>query len=193
MTTHFGIKLRNKEGGHKLTIDNYIGVRPKDITSYSFDELEEKKGRILNKFELNMKYFESLSRIEFNDELTKLVASDNFIEIIDLNSIYDVPGYYIMVLDDYCQIYIGIAHNIKSRIMQHWRDKVPLDNLVNSSDSGLLHIDSFRALDTTRIYACIGYEDNFSEDHMENMIRENLFIFKFPVDYCLNVATLFLG
>ncbi|WP_054956490.1 hypothetical protein [Paenibacillus dakarensis] len=189
MTTHFGVKLYNKEGGFKLTVDNYISVSAKDVTRPSFEELENKVGKVLAKFDLNMKYFESLSRGEFKEELNKLVEADNFTEIIDLSSVNGVPGYYIMVLDHYCQIYIGIAHNIKGRIIQHWSKQVPINQLLWGLESGLLPIDCFRALDTTRVFVCIGNKDNFSDDHMVNMMNEDRLIYKFPVDYCLNVAT----
>ncbi|MNW44582.1 hypothetical protein D3C74_218200 [compost metagenome] len=193
MTTHLGVKLRNKEGGFKLTVDNHISVSAKDITSPYFEELKDKMEKVLVKYDLNMKYFESLSRDKFNEELNKLVDANNFTAIEDLNSVNGVSGYYIMVLDDYCQIYIGISHNIRQRIMKHWSRQIPLTDLLLGAESGLLPIDCFRALDTTRVFVCIGHEDNFSEDHIVNMPYEDRLICKFSVDYCLNIAYLFAG
>ncbi|OMD87538.1 MULTISPECIES: hypothetical protein [Paenibacillus] len=113
------MKPYNKEGGFKLSINNYISVSVKDINSPSYEELENKVGKVLAKFDHNMKYFESLSWDKFNEELNKLVEADNFTEITNLNSVNGVSGYFIMILDDYCQIYIGIARNIRGRIMEH--------------------------------------------------------------------------
>ncbi|OMD76838.1 GIY-YIG nuclease family protein [Paenibacillus odorifer] len=190
MTTHFGVKPYNKEGGFKLTRDNLINVRAKEISSLSIEELEDQKRKVRDKFDLNMKYFESLSRDNFNEELDKLVETNNFARIVDLNSVNGVSGYYIMVLDDYCQIYIGIARNLRGRIMEHWSKNVPLNKLFSGVETGgLLPIDCFRALDTTRIFVCIGNEDNYSEDNMINMMHEDRLIYQFPVDYCLNIAT----
>ncbi len=56
MTTHFGVKLRNKEGGFRLTADNYIVFRSKDFTSPHLEGLKNKFEKALINFDLNMKY-----------------------------------------------------------------------------------------------------------------------------------------
>lgn len=190
MTTHFGVKPYNKIGGFKLTVDNYINVSIKEISSLSNEELEDQKKKVRDKYNLNMKFFESLSREDFNQELNKLIGENNFTEIKDLTSVSGVSGFYIMILDEYCLMYIGIARNIKGRIMEHWSKQVPLRQLFLGVESGgLLPIDCFRALDTTRIFVCRGNEDDYSEDNIINMMYEDRLIYKFPVDYCLNIAT----
>ncbi|WP_172249982.1 hypothetical protein [Saccharibacillus deserti] len=189
MNTHLGIKLRNKEGGSRLTLNNYIPTGTKAMTNLPSDELAKGVEKLLNKFTLNMNYFQSLSKDEFNKELNKLVEKNDFVQIEDMNSLSNVSGYYIMVLDAYCQIYIGISKNIKRRIMEHWSTQIPLSQLLLTTEGWSIPIDCFRALDTTRVFICCGNEENFSDDHMSNMMREDLLIYRFPVDYCLNIAT----
>ncbi|MDN4067649.1 hypothetical protein QYF50_07050 [Paenibacillus vini] len=187
MTTHFGIKLHNKEGGHKLTADNY--VRDKDIDPSS-EESKIKLKKVMTRFDLNMRYFKSLSWDKFDEELSKFVISNNFYIIDDLNCVEGIAGYYVMVLDEYRQVYIGVSgrrHGIKRRIPQHWSRQIPLDRL-GAECSGSLAIDSFRALDTTRIFVRPDYEDSFFEDYTLNEFLEGRLVAKFPLDYCLNQA-----
>lgn len=189
MTTHFGVKLRNKEGGNKLTSDNYVKKGDKDNAA-SFEESKLKLEKVMTRFDLNMKYFKSLSREKFNEELDKFVALNKFYEIKDLNSVAGIYGHYVMVLDEYCQVYIGTASRndgIKKRIPQHWREKISLARLgVGDGYSGSLAIDSFRALDTTRIFVWRDDECTFLEDYTANELWEGRLVAQFPIDYCLN-------
>ena len=59
-----------------------------------------------------------------------------------------------MVIGEYSQIYIGTSNDIMKRIRQHWSDgKMKLDRLLcGDVTRSKLSIDSFRALDTTRIF-----------------------------------------
>lgn len=73
-----------------------------------------------------------------------------------------------MVLDEYHQIYIGTSDNIKKRILQHWSMRKPFDRLlcpIGAVETSILSIDSFRAYDTTRIYACINQDTYEKEDY----------------------------
>ncbi|MGO4695472.1 hypothetical protein AB4Z50_14465 [Paenibacillus sp. 2TAB26] len=187
MTIHFGRKLKNIEGGLKLTADNY--VRMSDIdNANSSEELKLKLEKVMTRFDLNMKYFKTLSREKFNEELNKFVASNKFYEIKDLNSVAGIYGHYVMVLDEYCQVYIGTASRndgIKERIPQHWSEKKPLARL-DAGEWGSLHIDSFRAKDTTRIFVWRDDECTFFEDYTLNELWEGRLVAQFPIDYCLN-------
>jgi len=186
MTTHFGLNLRNKEGGFKLSVDNYYKIRNKDITPSS-EELVIKIENALTNFDHSMKLFKTLSRDKFNEELCKLVSSANFDEIFDLNVTDNLKGFYIMVLDDYCQIYIGISSNIKKRIKEHWGRQVPLDNLNSDGLEGFrLSVDSFRALDTTRIFVRPCPECDFINYPLITGNLEDQLVRQIPPDYCLN-------
>lgn len=186
MTTHFGIKLRKKEGGFSLTADNYIKIRSKDITSPHFEDLNHKYEKAMMNFDLNMKYFKTLSLDKFNTELHRLVDPYTFDKITDLNSVNGVKGFYIMVLDDYCQAYIGISHDIKERIKAHWGRQVPLDKLAMDFSVHSLEIDCFRALDTTRIFVRPCPECDFINYPLIAGNLENQLVNKLPIDYCLN-------
>ncbi len=130
-----------------------------------------------------MAFYEKLDRNKFNEEI-ELFLSNNpeFVEVKDLNDYAGVSGIYIMVLDEYKQIYIGITNSkvgIKGRIQSHWNVTKTLDRLIfGGVDSSILSIDSFRHLDTTRIFVQtnINKEDLYIEEY--NVI-ENAFSSEF--------------
>jgi hypothetical protein len=188
VTIHFGVKLRNKKDGFRLTADNYIKLRSSDFTSPHAEGLMKKFEMALLNFDLNMKYYKTLSRDEFNVELQRLVDSYSFDKITDLNSVNGVKGFYIMVLDDFCQAYIGIANDIKRRVKEHWGKQIPLDRLAEGIGVHALAIDCFRALDTTRIYVRPCPECDFRNYPLISGNLENQIINKFPIEYCLNQA-----
>ena len=78
-----------------------------------------------------------------------------------------------MVLDNYSQVYIGMSKNtIKRRIIEHWRKKVPFDRLVsNRNHDTLITIDSFGALDTTRIFYK-EVDSKFCDNYIEKIVNE---------------------
>lgn len=77
-----------------------------------------------------MKYFRSLSKEEFKEELRGFVGKNiNFKEISDLTSVNGTSGYYIMVLDECAQAYIGTSRDIKKRIQQHWNRQMYFDRI----------------------------------------------------------------
>lgn len=181
--THFGLVLRPRTHGFHLTRDNYATLTNKRSFGKDYlyiEALESNNEKILQmytdvfsdteglvytdkrcekyftdameNFDLNMAFFSSLDRKKFNQEVDRFVKKTKFKYISDLNDCC-CSGYYVMVLDDYCQLYVGTANNIKDRIRQHWNGgKMRLDRLVcGNVKSSKLSIDSFRSLDTTRI------------------------------------------
>ncbi|WP_461183016.1 GIY-YIG nuclease family protein [Virgibacillus kimchii] len=100
-----------------------------------------------------------------------------FKEITDLAPFDRISGYYIMVLDEYTQAYIGRSTNIKNRIMSHWSKQKEFDRLVfGGKEKSILSIDSFRAYDTTRIFVY----------PTDNQKQEDYFINLFNKKYLLN-------
>jgi hypothetical protein len=79
------------------------------------------------------------------------------VEVTDLTQWDGVPGLYIMVLDEYRQVYVGATSEsvgVAKRIRQHGTSQKQFDRLLwGSATTSILSIDSFRALDTTRIFA----------------------------------------
>lgn len=186
MIYHFGVKILEGKRGLKLTRENYAVVNNKNsLPRFSMDIYDDEEGRLysdewcvkqladsLRNYDLNMEYFSLLNHDEFNNEIVKfLKRNKQFTEVFDLNLYGGKPGYYILVLNEYCQVYIGTAADIKRRIMQHWSRSIPFDRLLfpmGNVDSSILSIDSFRAFDTTRIFAYITKETYESEDKIIN-------------------------
>ncbi|MFF5814718.1 hypothetical protein ACFY5J_25400 [Peribacillus butanolivorans] len=130
-----------------------------------------------------MTYFNNLSKQEFNAELEKYVQESSFKEIFDISPLEYDSGYYILVLDEYCQVYIGKTSNMKRRIMNHWSRQKEFDRLYfGSLETSRLSIDSFRALDTTRIFVSLTKDindedimiDSFDDKYILNRTLGNL-------------------
>lgn len=122
-----------------------------------------------------------LDKCEFDIAVESfLYKYEVFEQVFDLN-IYDkAEGYYVMVLDEYKQVYIGKAKDIKRRIMQHWSDTKPFDKTLwpmYEYNKSCFSIDFFRALDTTRIFAW--------KHTMSDGIESEL-VCSFPSEFCTN-------
>ena len=168
---HFGVSLKNKYDGMELTIDNFIPeahVKKLPIANV---------GRFYENYRINIKYFSSLKHETFDSKLKSFNNKYKFNEVIDLNDLNRKSGYYIMVLDKYCQAYIGTSNNIKRRIMQHWNSAGPKGYLYSDIYHTILSIQSFRALDTTRIF----FKESNSTYNAEKKYIDN-----FPSDFLLN-------
>lgn len=125
-----------------------------ECTLYSDSWCEKHKQDCLKNFDLNMSFFEKLDGEKFNKALSSLLKRrKNFRQIYDINELENIVGIYILVLDNYKQVYIGQSKNIKQRILQHWRKSKEFDKLIDGKiDTSILSIDCFGCLDTTRIF-----------------------------------------
>lgn len=183
MPQHLGLNFLEKSGGLKLTRENYIRVNNKssfgDGKVYPESYIKSHKRRCFENFDLNMEYYRSLSKQEFNEELMRFLDKTKvFEEFTDLSRLKGVSGYYVMVLDEYSQIYIGISGDITKRLRVHWSAQKQFDRLLfGEVDDSILSIDSFRAYDTTRLFAYVC--DDFQS-------YENEFINYFDAKYVLN-------
>ena len=150
MIKHFNLDIFEKDT-NKITKQNYLNLKFKNRDN---EFIEEQTKRIKYNFELNMKYFNSLSSDEFNKYLEEFMLENEFVEISDLKNYIGISGIYVMLLDEYNQVYIGITNNgIKERIKQHWNaNKEPERLIFGQAFNSVLSIDSFGALDTTRIF-----------------------------------------
>lgn len=193
MIEHFGVRVRQLKYGLHLTRDKYaiINTKPSlpifksmkdnyvikdNMYVYSDEWCYEYQKKCLYNFDLNMKFFSLLDPDEFNKEIDIfLLNNKEFEEVKDLKMYNETPGYYLMILDEYKQLYIGTTDNIKRRIQQHWSKSKEFDRLLfpmNAVNSSLLSIDSFRALDTTRIYAMKTKRTYHSEDKYINQFSK---------------------
>lgn len=196
---HFGVKLIDKGKSFKLTRDEFALVNTKPSLPY-FASLAEKnayadeKGSAyaeewcigyrelcLKNYDLNMEYFSKLDETEFANALESFLAQyKRFIEVKSLNDFAEIEGYYIMVLDEYKQVYIGKTGNIRKRIMQHWSKNMPFDRTLlpmYAWEKSCFSINFFRALDTTRIFA---WKKKVSDGVEAKLIRS------FPSRFCTN-------
>lgn len=155
---HFNIETKENSC---LTKNNYLEGILLD---------NDEKNEYLACFDKHMDYFSKLLETEFNNELEKILKRfKNFEEIKDLNKC-QFSGIYIMVLDKYKQMYVGVSNNIKKRIEQHWSKVVIKDYLPNSINDSPMGIDCFKALDTTRIYVKNCEEDIKTTNHILTQI-----------------------
>ena len=159
--THFGVTVREGRHGLKLNRSNYVaGSRICSFPwqyggEYDGEELARYIQDCVKNFNLNMEYFARLGRRDFNQTLDHfLVRNIDFKAVPDLKVYDGAPGYYMMVLDEYKQVYLGTTKDIKARVQKHWKNVQPLDRLISGTvGTSIISIDSFRALDTTRLYA----------------------------------------
>lgn len=174
---HFGVNVAEKPSGLKLTRENYIEKIVFQSSylkeHYNDSMIKDHIEACLYNYDKNMKYFRSLTHEDFNEAIKNFLRKNkNFKEIIDLASVDGKPGYYMMVLDEYAQAYIGTSGNIKNRIQQHWRTQMFLDRMIfGSKENSILSISSFRALDTTRIFVYLTSDTYDLEDTFINQFH----------------------
>lgn len=175
---HFGVWIK-KSSKNTLTRENYAIIDKTSSvwmpsTQMRFSDSEERKRyfedvecriycdtyceewreKCLINFDKNMAYFKQITKDEFEFALKTLIGSNSKIrQISDLNDCSQICGIYIMVLDEYRQVYIGQSKDIKKRIMSHWNRQKAFDRLLfGDINDSVLSIDCFGALDTTRIF-----------------------------------------
>lgn len=204
---HFGVRVQSgAKQGLRIDRDKYAQINKRSSSYWRRDQAPElwdsldeyyeddehrvltdswcieQQERALRNFDLNMAYFDSLDRHEFRRSVDTAVASHRgMVEVTDLNRWDGKTGLYVMVLDDYCQAYVGVtesAGGIKARIRQHWSTTKAFDRLLwGGVEESILAIDSFRALDTTRIFAA-----SVKDPHgLENKVMES-----FPNQFLAN-------
>ena len=126
----------------------------KDAEHYTELYVAELYRKNMENFDLNMRYFASLDEVRFRKAVTSFTKKYRMKEIADLGEVSKVAGIYLLVLDNYKQAYIGKAESdIKARILKHWSKQKEFDLLLHGSvNESIISIDSFGALDTTRIF-----------------------------------------
>ena len=196
---HFGVKLIKRKLEFKLLREEFalINTKPslpffpvlaeKDAytnvqgTAYREEWCNEYRELCLKNYDLNMEFYSMLDKIEFNTALESFLKDyRGFNQVFDLSKYSETAGYYIMVLDEYKQIYIGKTDDIKKRIMQHWSRTKPFDRILfpmYAYDKSCFSIDLFRALDTTRLFV---WKRKLSDGVEKEMIRN------FPSKFCTN-------
>lgn len=133
---------------YKIPNENYI-----DENTYTDKYVKDHYANCLYNYDLNIKYFSTLDYNEFDKYLKEFISKNKFKEVFDLREVNRKDGIYILVLDAYKQVYIGISNDIKKRILRHWSSRKEFDRLIfGKKEKSIISIDSFGALDTTRIF-----------------------------------------
>lgn len=202
---HFGELIRPGKYGHRLTREMYALVNKRSSTRipesmltdelraylaphYEDDELtihtdefcRRQREATLENFDLNMAFFAQIPEADFEDALTEMLAKNKRLRpVTDLKTLDEEWGVYVLVLDRYRQAYIGQASwDMRKRIKQHWNGTKQFDRLLwGGVEESVMSIDSFRALDTTRIFAA----RTINYDALESRLVRS-----FPPDYLLN-------
>ncbi|MBC9927293.1 GIY-YIG nuclease family protein [Leucobacter sp. cx-169] len=126
-----------------------------NFTTYTDEWCAQHQADALRNFDLNMAFFAAIDRQDFEAELSRVLAQEpKFTQVTNLMEIDGIRGVYVMVLDEFKQAYVGISGDMAKRIRQHWSRQRAFDRLIfGTVETSILSIDSFRAFDTTRLYA----------------------------------------
>ena len=127
-----------------------------------------------------MAYFAQIPHTDFEDVLQEMLAKNKRLRpVTDLKTLDEEWGVYVLVLDEYRQAYIGQSSwDMRKRIKAHWNGTKQFDRLLwGGVEESVMSIDSFRALDTTRIFAAKTINYNSLETRL---------VRSFPPDYLLN-------
>ncbi len=165
LVEHFHIPLPRQPEDLRLSRENYICTTRDGRYYFERGRLERapeqwaavREGALRN-YDLTMAWLARLPRAGFERAIGRL--PERFPElrpVDDLTRWGDVPGVYVLVLDGYKQVYVGLARGrggIRQRIVVHWQKKMAFNRLLaGPPERSIMAIDAFRALDTTRIFA----------------------------------------
>ncbi len=154
---HFGLNVYPGKYGLIMSKKNYVIINKKSSIQkgkiYTDKWCRQQYEDVIKNYELNLNFYKALNPKHFKSEIKDFCMKyPMFKNISDLRPYKNVGGYYILILDKYCQLYIGTSIDITRRIRQHWVERLPFDRLLfGSTEKSKLSIKSFRALDTTRI------------------------------------------
>jgi len=149
---HLGVMIQEKETNH-INRELYLMSKPEGMNGWTEEHYAKQRIKAAINYDANMEYFRQIDIDEFGRCLEKMCKKHSFEECFDLKHLNGVSGLYILVLDEFKQVYIGKSNDIKKRIQQHWNDKKSLERLIYGDIcSSILPIDAFGALDTTRVF-----------------------------------------
>lgn len=150
--THFGVRVREHESNH-INKATYLSAKPEYMPGWTEEHFARRRLKADLNYDLNMRFFSALDQSAFTDYIAEKCHKWPFTECFDLNEINGVPGIYMLVLDNFKQVYIGQSGDMCRRIRGHWSKKMSLERLICGRVwNSVLSINSFGALDTTRIF-----------------------------------------
>ncbi len=173
---HLGIEFDENTTPKYMTKENFVN-KELDINKYL---TEYAKSEALKNYDINMRYFNNLDENGFIQTVKSLLEAYKFVQVLNLNDVKNKHGIYMLVLDNYKQIYIGQSNrDLKQRILRHFKTTIPFQK-VSFIRPDTLPIDAFKPLDTTRVYVLyVSHQDVMDE-------IETILIEKCPSNYILN-------
>ena len=149
---HLGIKIREKES-NRINKEFYLRAKPEYMKGWSEADYARQRLKAALNYDMNMQLFASLDKADFCDYIAIQCKKFKMTECTDLRELDGVEGLYMLVLDEYKQVYIGISGDIKKRIQSHWNKQKSLERLIFGDIlASVISIDCFGALDTTRVF-----------------------------------------
>jgi hypothetical protein len=143
--------------------------RDEEQTRFSDAFLLWNRDRALRNLDLSLAYFATLDADDFETALTAVLSKGRSLRPVEYLTEWEaVEGVYVMVFDNFKQLYVGQSTNIRKRVRQHWTGRKGFDRLVwGTPYDSILPVDELRALDTTRLYAARSLHPNTLEERLE--------------------------
>lgn len=152
MIEHLGVRIKDKPSNN-INKTTYISAKPEGMKNWNEDSYTKQRLKAEINYDANMEFYDSINNLEFEKSLKRLCNKFKLKEIHDLKTLSGVEGVYVLVLDKYKQVYVGVSKDIKRRILSHWQKNKSLERLIfGDVCNSNLSIDSFGALDTTRVF-----------------------------------------
>ena len=112
---HFGIWINNKRKYLKINRDEHAEIDNKNH-SLSDEYCIKQQERCLINYDLNMRFFSKIKYEDFEKVIKKLKKKfKKLVETTDLSIYGKKEGIYILILDDYKQMYVGQTSDIKKK------------------------------------------------------------------------------
>lgn len=191
---HFGEQLRASPFGHRMTRElyGYPNRKPHermrrerlgetlwaDVAWAYRDELHAEhsdmyllvqRDRALRNYDLSVQYFNTLDAEAFETAIDAVLSKGKSLKPVERLADWEgAEGVYVMVFDDYKQMYVGQSSNIRKRVRAHWTGRKSFDRLVfGDVYRSILPVDEFRAFDNTRLFAARSRNPYALEERVE--------------------------
>lgn len=109
--THFGITMALRTRGYKLIRENYAVISNKSTNGKNVIYMHALKKNDEKLIKAYSEIYADKEGLIYRDDWCK----KHLVEVSD----YSCSGYYVMILDKYCQLYIGTTRDIKKRVREH--------------------------------------------------------------------------
>ena len=149
------LNLQQFKADFLKAVESEYVKRNDEYSKEQYNEYKDDLKLYVQNVAFNLKTLKALNRIDFEEELSKIINKYHFIEIKDISSYKNCL--YLAVIDEYNQFYVGKCVNgLKNRMRKHWTAKInPARHLWNGGfEASRIKYDDFKMFDTTRIFVC---------------------------------------